>query len=179
MPSSVVSAVQAVYATIPAAAFGGTRPPLYLGESPQTTAAGAQQRPPYGVLYDDGQQPTFDSSFGGVEAGAIRLEFFAIKLDAVGEVTLDSIARGAKYANRPPSDRAGLDWCRLPLSGSLYPVSLKRTREQRSYAGFDYQGQRVHKLLLEYRVVAGLAADSAPGSPGLVAGLFPLSLTYP
>jgi len=180
MPSSVVSAVHALYASIPASAFGGvSRPTLYTGEAAQTTSAAAQQRPPYGVLTDDGQTPTYDSSFGGTEGGTLRLEFFALKLDAVsGEVTIDSIARGACFGNQAPANRAGLDWGTLPLAGCAYPISLKRTKIQRGYAGFDYQGQRVHKLLLEYRVVAGIAASLAPVSPGTWTGFFGL-VTYP
>lgn len=162
MATSVVGAVIDLYNSINAAHFGGTRPPIFLGEAAQTTTTGAQQRVPYVVLYDDGIVPTFDSSYGGVEAGAIRLEVFALKVAAVGEVTLDSIVAGMKYGGTAPSAKLGLDFGAFTLTGYRYKISLRRTREQYSYAGFTTQGPngetaRVHKCALAYRIVTGLS----------------------
>lgn len=157
MATSLVASVIDLYNSISATHFGGTRPPVYLGESPPVASGGAQQRPPYVVLNDDGFRPEFDSSFGGIERGDIRLEVYALKLDAVGEVTVDSIVRGIKWGGSAPSAKAGLDFGAFALTGYNYKIHLLRTLERRSYAGFDYQGQRVHKCELNYACVLGLS----------------------
>lgn len=160
MATSVVGAVLDLYNSIATAHFGAsTRPPIFLGEAPPVSSAGAQQRVPYVVLYDESTVPTFDSSYGGIEAGTIRLEVFAQKLGAAaGEITVDSIVLAVKYAGLPPASKAGLDFGNFTLTGYLSKISLKRTKEQRSYAGFlDHESKRVHKCVLAYRIVTQLS----------------------
>jgi hypothetical protein len=176
MGASVVSAAIQLYGTLPASAFGGgvtERPPIFLGEAAPTKAGpipGIQQRVPYAILFDDGIELTADSSFGGTKGGTLRLQLFALKLDHPTGVTADSFARAVQYANRPPKDRAGFDFGRLPVEGCLYAISLKPLKEQRSYAGFttkgpDDESARVHLCELTYRVVVGVKPDLPPSAP--------------
>lgn len=164
MAASVPGAILDLWNSIPAAAFGGsTRPPLFLNSAPQTKSDATQRRIPYGVLWDDGINPTFDSSFGGTEGGTVRLELYAFKLEAsAGEVSAASMALGAKYGGQVPSAKAGLDWGTLPTLTYRYGISLKRLREQYFEAGKgrDAAGEWhvIHKAVLEYRVVVGLRA---------------------
>jgi hypothetical protein len=147
-------------------------PPLFLGEAAQTKPDASQQRVPYGVLYDDGLEPTYDSSFGGTEGGTFRLELFALKLDAASGISVGSMVRCVRWGNAPPAEKRGFDFATLPLhtDGCFYPVSLKLTKEQRAYAGFTTKGPngesaRVHKAILTYRLVVGLNASKSPAVP--------------
>ena len=161
MATSVISAVFEVYNGIAAPAFGGTaRPPIHLGEAAQTTTAGAQLRPDNGyiVMYDDSFVPVYDSSFGGTEGGSIRFEVYAIPLGSATAISVDSIVAGLKFGGFAPGAKRGLDFATLPLEGYYSTVSVKRVKEQRSYAGFNRDGQRCHKCDLTYRVVLGLSA---------------------
>lgn len=160
MAQSFVAAVIDLYQSIPEIAFGGagTRPPLYLGQAPQVKSTD-QQRPPYVVLYDNGFRPEFDNSKGGIERGEIRLEVYALKLDDPTEISVDRIVRAMKYGGQAPGLAAGLDFGAFVLTGFSYKIELRRTREQRSYAGFNHQGARVHKCELTYAVILGLAAS--------------------
>lgn len=160
MAKSAVSSLIDLYNSITAAHFGGsTRPPIHLGEAPAVTAAGAQLRPPYVVLYDEGFRPEFNSSKGGVETGEIRLEVFALSLDAASGITVDSITRAILYGGSAPGSAAGFDWGTFSFeSGSYrYKVHLRRTFYRRSYAGFDYQGARVHKCEIRYECKVGIS----------------------
>lgn len=147
-----------MYDGIPADAFGGTRPPIFLGKVPQTTAAAAQQRLPYVCLTDLGFRPEFDSSAGGIERGEIRLEVFALKLGGEpDEPSVDRIADALKWGGATPKYKKGLDFGAIALTGYTYPVHLMRKSERRDYAGFDYQGARVHMCELRYAVMLGLS----------------------
>jgi hypothetical protein len=159
MAKSAVSSLIDLYNSIGATHFGGTRPPIYMGEAAPTTGAGAQQRPPYVVLSDEGFRPEFDSSAGGIEPGEIRLEVFALKLDDASGVTVDSVVRAIKWGGSAPSAKAGFDWGAFSFAAGsyLYKISMRRTLERRSYAGFDYQGARVHKCELRYAVTVGVS----------------------
>lgn len=160
MASSAIASLFDLYNSITASAFGGsTRPPLHMGEAAAVTTTGTQLRPPYVVLYDEGFRPQFNSSVGGIETGEIRLEVFALKLDASNEVTVDTIVKGIKWGGSEPQAKAGFDFGAFSFAvGSyLYKIHLRRTLEQRSYAGFDYQNQRVHKCELRYECLVGLS----------------------
>lgn len=162
MAKSAVASLIDLYNSITASHFGGsTRPPIYLGESPQVTSAGAQQNPPYVVLYDEGFRPEFNSSGGGIETGEVRLEVFALKLDAASDITVDSIVRAILYGGSAPSAKAGFDWGTFSFeSGSYrYKVHLRRTFYRRSYAGMDYQGQRCHMAEIRYECVVGISTS--------------------
>ncbi len=161
MPSTtVVAAVLELYNSIPASAFGGTRPPIWLNQAPRTDSAGSQLRPPYVILYDDGLRPEFDSSFGGIERGTLRIEVYANKIEASGEITCNSVANGILWGGADPNDRDGLDFGALPLTGYRYEVNLMRTLDRTRYAGFqDRNDQRVHVREIQYAVIVGLKAQ--------------------
>jgi hypothetical protein len=152
MASSVITAVQARWAAVFDQAGD---PPLYFDEAPQTDAAGAQVRVPYAVLRDTtGLTPEYFSDHGAVETGDIDVELIATTV-----AILDGFVARAKWGGQAPSQKAGLDWFALSLTTSpRYQISLRRTNERRSYAGFDYQGARCHSCVLTYEVKAGVAA---------------------
>lgn len=159
MATSAVSALFDLYNSIPVAAFGGSvRPPLRLGSMSQASVTGAQQRPPYVVLKDQGFRPEFNSSSGGIENGQLVFEVFAGPIGAAVGMSLDSIVLGLKYAGAAPDAKEGFDWGALTITGFLYGIALRRTREQREYAGFDFEGQPVHKCTLTYDCTTGLNA---------------------
>jgi len=152
MASSVITAVQARWAAIFNQAGD---PPLYFDEAPQTDATGTQERVPYAVLRDaTGLTPEYQSDDGAVETGVIEVEVIATTM-----AVLDGFVARAKWGGQAPAQRAGLDWFALSLTTSpYYPVSLMRTNERRSYAGFDYLGARCHSCVLTYAVTVGVAA---------------------
>jgi hypothetical protein len=160
MAKSPISSIIALYNSIDATHFGGDRPPIYLGSVPQVTAAGQQQRIPFVCIKDDGFRPDYDSSAGGVETGEVRLEVYAAKVDAVGEVTLDSIVRAIRFGGLPPGSKAGFDWGNFSfeVASHYYKVSLKFLSHRRDYAGFNFDGQRAHLAELRYECKAGLSA---------------------
>jgi hypothetical protein len=156
MATSAVSALIDKYNSISATYFGGTdRPPIALDSEPVTGATGAQRRVPYVVLKDQGFRPEFNSSTGGIENGTLIVEVYAELLGGSG-VTVDSIVQAIKYAGQDPEDKAGFDWGSLTLTGFNYGISLKRTKERRSYAGFNFNGNRVHKCEITYECTLGL-----------------------
>lgn len=160
MAKSAVSSLIDLYNSISATHFGGTRPNIYLGEAAPVTSAGATQRPPFCVLYDDGFKPSYNSSAGGTELGTIRIEAFARDLDAASGVSVDSIVRGIRFGGSAPGVKAGFDWGTFSFeNGSyLYKVHLKLVLERRSYAGFlDHESKRVHKAELRWECVVGLS----------------------
>lgn len=160
MATTVVSAVLELYNSINATHFGGTRPPIWLNQAPKTDTAGSQLRPPYVVLYDDGLRPEFDSSLGGIERGELRIEVYANKVEAAGEITVNSVTNGILYGGGNPNDRDGLDFGPLPLSGFKYQINLMRTYDRTRYAGFeDKDAQRVHVRELRYSVIVGLKPE--------------------
>jgi hypothetical protein len=157
MATTVVSAVLELYNSISAAHFGGTRPPIWLNQAPKTDTAGSQLRPPYVILYDDGLRPEFDSSLGGIERGELRIEVYANKVEATGEITVNSITNGILYGGGNPNAKLGLDFGALPLTGFKYRINLMRTYDRTRYAGFDDKDvQRVHVRELRYAVIVGL-----------------------
>ena len=157
MATSVPAAVIALYETIDATHFGGTRPPIYLNQAPRTDVSGSQKRPPYVILYDSGLRPEYDSSFGGIVRGEIRIEAYARKLEATGEITVNSITNGFRYGGGDPADRDGLDFGPLPLTGVTYAIHLMPTYDQSRYAGFeDFEGHRVHVREIRYQVIHGI-----------------------
>lgn len=157
MATSVPAAVIALYETISATHFGGTRPPIYLNQAPRTDTDGSQRRPPYVILYDDGLRPEYDSSFGGIVRGDVRLEAYANKVEATGEITVNSIVNGFRYGGGDPADRAGLDFGALPLTGVTYAIHLMPVSDQTRYAGFeDKDGKRVHVREIRYQVIYGI-----------------------
>lgn len=162
MATTVVSAVFDKYNALTATLFGGTvRPPLQLDEQPATGTTGAQRRVPYVVLKDNGFVPEFQSDGRAIEKGVLVFELYAevLDTDTSGVVTVDKMALAIKYAGGAPSARLGFDWGTLTITGYTYPISLRRTREQRGYAGFNFNGQPVHKCTLTYEAIAGLKAS--------------------
>lgn len=156
--TTVVSAVLELYNSLNASVFGGTRPPIWLNEAPRTDTAGSQLRPPYVVLYDEGLRPEFDSSFGGIERGTLRLEVFARYIEQSGQISCNSVANGILWGGGAPGARLGLDGGTLPLTGYRYQIHLLRTLDRTRYAGFhDKDDQRVHVREIQYAVIAGIS----------------------
>ena len=145
------------YESIDASHFGGTRPPIYLGEATsRQPTVNTIQRLPYVILYNDGFTPVFDSSYGGVENGMMRIEAYHTTIDDVSGVTLDKIVRAIKWGGSAPGSRAGLDFGSFTMTGYYYVISFKRTRENTEYAGYEFQAKRVYRTKLEYKVCLGL-----------------------
>lgn len=160
MAKSAISSLTDLYNSITASAFGGsTRPPIYLGDVPQTDTSGAQQRVPYCCMFDEGFRPEYVSDASAVETGIIRLEVYAVDLDAASGITVDSIVRGIKFGGSAPPLKAGFDWGTFSFAAGsyLYKISLKRVSERRDYAGFNYNSARVHKCELRYECKVGLS----------------------
>lgn len=159
---SPIAAIRDLYNSIAATTFGGTtRPPISLGDAPQTTTTGTQLRPPYCVIRDSGFVPEFNSGSGGIEKGNVDIEVYADKLDGTGEPTVDSIVRAIKWGDSGvPANKGGFDWGALVFdtSGKYRSVSLRRTREKREYVALGVTGQRVHKATLSYEVTVQLNA---------------------
>lgn len=161
MATSVPAAVIELYGTISATHFGGTRPPIYLNQAPKTDTDASQRRPPYVIVYDEGLRPEYDSSFGGIAKGELRIEVYARKLEATGEITVNSVTNGLRYGGGDPADRLGLDFGTLPFTGVTYSIHLMPTYDRTSYAGFeDYEGKRVHVRELRYQVIYGIKATT-------------------
>ena len=160
---SPIAAIRDLYNSITATTFGGTtRPPISLGDAPQTTTTGTQLRPPYCVIRDSGFVPEFNSGSGGIEKGNVDIEVYADKLDGTGEPTVDSIVRAIKWGDSgKPEDKEGFDWGQLTFdaAGQYYSVSLRRTREKREYVALGITGQRTHKATLSYEITIGLIAS--------------------
>lgn len=158
MATSAISALFDLYASIPAAAFGGTvRPPIRLGVMSQTTTTGTQQRVPYVVIKDQGFRPEFNSSSGGIKNGQFTVEVFAAQLSADAGVSVDSMVLAIQYAGGTPAQKQGFDWGTLTITGFQYGISIKPVRDgPREYAGFNYDGQPVHKCTLTYECITGL-----------------------
>jgi hypothetical protein len=153
---SAVKAAIDLYNSIDATAFGGTtRPPIHLDQQPATTSTGAQRRVPYAVLRDNGFAPEFQSNAGGIEKGTLIIELYAEVLDTetAGVVTVDKMTRAVKYGGSAPGAKAGFDWGTLTITGYLRGVSLRRVKEQRAYAGFNFNSQPVFKCTLTYEAV--------------------------
>jgi hypothetical protein len=131
-----------------------TAPKFYFDEAPSTDSTGAQQRFPYGVIKDGGLQPEYQSDLGGIEVGSFTLEIYGTSL-----ANVDAVVSVVKYNGQIPSSTAGLDFCTLAIAAPLYPVSLIRTNERRSFAGFSHQTERCHLCELTYSVVTEIRAS--------------------
>jgi len=154
MPVSIPHAVMERYDSLPHGAFPhGHRPPIYLGEAP-ISSAGDRVRPPYVVVTDQGSRPEYQSDGGAVELGRVQLEVYAVELGQVDQIVL-----ALRFGGQPPAARAGLDWAMLPLDAPYTPTHLMRVSEQRGYAGWDYQGRRVHYCRLDYEATVTLEAS--------------------
>jgi hypothetical protein len=150
-------AIQDKYETINASHFGGTRPEIFFGEATsRTPTINSIQRLPVVIIYNMGFVPVFDSSYGGVENGTIRIEIYSTVIDAASGVTLDKITRAIKWGGSAPSARAGFDFGSFTMTGYYYVINFRRVRELSEYAGYEYQGNRVYRSTLEYKVVLGL-----------------------
>lgn len=156
MANSPLAAAMSLYESLSEGLFpSAARPPVYLDKAPEV-ASGSQLRTPYVVVTDGGLQPEGRSDYGGPEAGSLTLQVFARSL---GDV--DLIVKAVKFGGREPEAKAGLDNSTLPIDPPYAPVSLIRTRERRSLAGYDHEGQRVHSCEVEYAVTVELLAAGA------------------
>jgi len=155
---SAIKAVENLYATLNPTAFpavcGGVLPPIYLDEAPVTTQGSltsVQQRVPYVILKDMGEEPV-PGSYGGMLAwdrvnakyaadGGFLIECYA---QLLGDA--DAINFAILFNGQDPSMKAGLALAKLLLDSPYYavPDDLVPMRCVRSYAGFNYNNQRCH-----------------------------------
>jgi hypothetical protein len=154
---SYAAAAMTLYDTLTASLFpSSTRSPIYFGKAPQATSAG-QRRHPYVVLEDEGSTPEYQSDAGGPESGAFTLTVVA---DTLADV--DRIVAAVKWNGLAPSSKAGFDEGALTLDNPLYHLSLRRTKEVRSYEADGKDGPRVHRCVLSYAVEFGIAPGLTP-----------------
>jgi hypothetical protein len=145
--SSVIAACMTRYDSLSAAAFGGTRPPIFFDEAPQTYNS-AQLRPPFVVLKDGGLVPSFEFEWGAMEASALSFEVYAETLASV-----DTCVEAIKYGGGTITAGSGFDGGTLPsLAAGRRSVRVFRTKETRFREGFGHTGALVHRCRLEYAV---------------------------
>jgi hypothetical protein len=165
--SSYITAVQGVYDGLTAALFPGAARPAgpFLGEAPQTTAAGARQGLPYVVLVDEGSAPkwTFTGNAGlatpgqnAVVVGTFRIEAYALSLG-----DCDSIVKVVLWNGSVPNSRAGLAFASFTLDTPQKGVAgaVVPTRTQRDYAGRDLNGAPVHVTKQWFTVTTAISGD--------------------
>jgi hypothetical protein len=152
MATTIPLAVIELYETISESAFGGTRPPIYFDQAPQTGGDSAALQLPYVLLFDEGFRPEFFGKFDGVEKGEIRLEIYAAEAE-----TTATIGDAILWGGGAPGARDGLDFGELPLTGYRYKVNLMRTYDRTRYTrSLARAGQRVHVRELRYQITFGI-----------------------
>lgn len=148
--TSVISAVITKYNALTAANFpSSTVPPIYLDQAPLTDSAGAQERPPYVILRDNGQVPTGEFERTTFEACDFVMEVYYESLADV-----DSAVLAIKRNGGAVGSGSGFDFGTLSdLTSPRSTHEIRRTRERRALAAQDLTGKRIHVCYLEYRVV--------------------------
>lgn len=152
---SAILAIENLYNTLNPAAFpaicNGVLPPIYLDEAPVTGQGAAQQRVPYVILRDQGEEAV-PGSYGGqlawdkVNSKAVFDGSFVIECYAQNLGDADAINFAIMWNGQEPSLQAGLALAQLILDSPYYavPTDVTPTRCVRSYSGFNYNNQRCH-----------------------------------
>ncbi len=147
--TSIIAAVISKYESLTAANFpGSSRPPIYLDQAPLTDSSGAQERPPYVILRDNGQVPSYEFERTTIEVCEFVLEvYYASLADVDTAVTAIKRNGGAVGAG------SGFDYGTLSdLTSPRSTHEVRRVKETRRLSSLDYSGNRVHVAILEYRV---------------------------
>jgi hypothetical protein len=144
--ASVVSAAVAKFNALTAANFpSSARPPIYLDEAPLKDSAGADERPGYAVLTDEGLTTEQVFDYPVVETGSFLITVYYRSL-----ADCDAAAEAVKYNGGTLANAGGFDNGTLTLPSGYTLLALRRTSERRRYAGLDYQGARVHAVEIRY-----------------------------
>lgn len=147
--TSIISAVLEKFRELAPANFpGGSRPDIYLDSAP-LVASGDQVRPPYVVLRDNGQTPTY------LEFERVTLEVceFDLEIYYVDLGDCDTAAAAIRLNGSTRVLALGFDFGSLPaLYLSRESHQILRTRERRALAGLSQSGARTHSVTLSYRV---------------------------
>lgn len=147
--TSIISAVMAKWDDLLAAGFpDGSRPAIYLDSAP-LVADGSQVRPPYAVLRDNGQTPTYtDFERTTLEVCEFDLEIYYADLG-----DCDTAAAAVRLNGGTRADARGFDWGELAALGlPRESYQIRRDRERREVAGVGLDGKRVHRLTMSYTV---------------------------
>lgn len=147
--TNVLKAVMDKWASLTAANFpSSTVPPIALDDMPVTTAAGAQQYPPYAILRDGGMGLQFDFERNVVETTDLTIEVYGTLADCA------QVVEAAKYNGGTIAAGSGLDFASLTFeagTGARVTFEVVRTREQWAYSGISKAGQRFYRAELGYR----------------------------
>jgi hypothetical protein len=164
--SSYITAVQGVYAGLTASFFpNSTRTPgPFLDEAPVTGATAERLSPPYVLIFDMGSdaQWTFTSATSGapgqngIVIGSFRLEAYDYSLG-----DCDTIIRTILWNGQRPNFRAGLAFATLNLTSPEKGIAgcVIPTRNQRNYAGFQLNNQRVHCTKQWFTIKTAVSGD--------------------
>lgn len=148
--TNVIKAVQDKWLSLTAALFpSATVPPIALDDMPVTTAAGAQQYPPYAILRDGGITPQYDTEYNVVEPSEVTIEVYGLAPD------VEQTVEAAKYNGGAINAGSGLDFGTLPLetgTGKRVLMQLMRTGERWDYSGIAKAGTRFYRCTLTYSV---------------------------
>lgn len=149
---SYIKAVEDLIAGLTPTLFpGNVVPPIWFDEAPQQTGAGAQQHTPYIILRDGGGTAQWDEAVNAYTPSTFTLEVYDRSLGVC-----DSIMKAILWNGQNPNLKLGLAFATLSLNAPLYSIVVMPTTDQHSYAGVDYQGQRVHKYAQSFDVTVGL-----------------------
>lgn len=151
---TVIAGVMGKYGTLLAANFpSSSRPPIYLGEATQQTAAQAQLRPPYVIIRDAGGKDAWDFESNCMTSGGFSLEVYYSSDDAVADC--GTAMNAILYNGSNPNQDAGIAFMTLDLTPPLYATArgVTPTTDQYEYVGLDYQGKRTYRYTQDFEAV--------------------------
>ncbi len=144
--ASAISAAKAKFDALAAAGFpSATRPKLYLDDAP-LVQTGAQVRPPFAILVDEGEAPenVFDEAV--VETTRFKLTLYYADL---GDA--DTAALAVRRNGGTAQQAQGFDFGTLTgLPAGFTSMSLLRTASRRYLAANGQDGGRVYAVELSY-----------------------------
>lgn len=146
---SAIVAVENFYATLDPANFpDGILPPIFLDDVPEETSPGTGEsgeiRPPYVVLKDGGEDPTwFSGTAKGVFHSTMTMEVWYQKLSDADDAWYAILWNGQTPVSKLGLAFAELDWSPPYTSG---PVAIFPDTVFRRYGGIDKDNQRTHYI---------------------------------
>lgn len=148
---SITAAVKTKYEALTAANFpSAARPPVFFGSAAQTTALGAQQRPPY-VVFTEKAHPLNILDF---ERNALHVVQLACEVFAASMADVDTIVACIRLNGGTVGQGLGFDYGTLAdLTAPRSTHQIVPTAEPRLLAPqFDKDGNRIHGCRLEFKV---------------------------